>query len=1062
MFGLRQTSERRDALVKTARQLVKAPDAYAKLRVESDLLLMQLAIAKTERKAEWGTDQKAQESAALIARFADRYRSTPAEARSLIMAATLAFDKGNVILLDAFRKALTTRFSDDPQVIAFMRERFAKGSQVRLSGEFKRADGKVISFPMGRTYLACFWSRDTPLLKEKIAEIKHMQDRYKGAFNVYSFNLDDLADAGESSLKRLELDWTPMRLPGGEGNPTFVALGGANSYAALVIGPHGLATRSATGKRRQSLHKVYEAMVRSPRHASLLRSLCIGDYLVTDSAWVKQNSSRSKTLNVLLGSFPSPAERYRLSTADELKMYAGIVERCKASAGSMASPDPWRVLNVKTVAQLGLWRMTGESQYLDQAARTAKTAVRMDLPLEARVIPRFALTSETLMNGGDDADTREILKHFITTTGGEHAPASAHAAALTLALEAHSRRAYETYRDTLLDEFVNDPTVSRVVAFLLEPSCAARLFEGALPTRRGEPDAAKPTERTFTANWKRINGKQVALGTGKAVTAIVFMEAMADRRMQESRKRFLDRLIQVADTRQLKDFNVVVAYRSDDPERVAKEMKRNKGSIPAVALSEDEWNRCERAYGVFSADKRPNAALIGPDGKILLGLSGVSPDTMKPDAMIYRIKAALREYALALADKALDEKNDADYAAHLAEAFPLMPRRQHRHYKHSGVTSAHGRLLTWAYMQAKDWERALESANANIALQVGKPNPKDKAAWCRTCYGHLYDMAFRVHLLRKADKKKEAAEALALMHIPKCPHGKRFDPIWQDIEAYIVSRTSRRRFRHLKDPARYLKAREYQMRSGQQNLYGFSIQSDLMMRATIHEKLGNLNAAKVDRMNAAVRSWPFKVREYHPDLLHEASVKRRARARKAFEAKDWNTVFRLANRNIEIHESEGKRCNSMCKICWAQVQSFGFRIRTLEALGRKKEADANRAMMERCKCPPGKDLESYKCFPVNRMYGGGAGVNRLNYIDTVMKGENPYCNKRHRSYRMEFAADLVLRAEALEKLGKSGQASADRNRATALAFPAGAKAAAFSALDEGPARYEDLVSGADE
>jgi len=75
-----------------------------------------------------------------------------------------------------------------------------------------------------------------------------------------------------------------------------------------------------------------------------------------------------------------------------------------------------------------------------------------------------------------------------------------------------------------------------------------------------------------------------------------------------------------------------------------------------------------------------------------------------------------------------------------------------------------------------------------------------------------------------------------------------------------------------------------------------------------------------------------------------------------------------------------------------------------------------------------------------------------------MKG-SVYAN-RDRVYRMEFAADLAMRAEAEEKLGDAAKAEADRKRATALAFPYGPNAAVEA--DELPSQYVDLLGAGDD
>jgi hypothetical protein len=200
------------------------------------------------------------------------------------------------------------------------------------------------------------------------------------------------------------------------------------------------------------------------------------------------------------------------------------------------------------------------------------------------------------------------------------------------------------------------------------------------------------------------------------------------------------------------------------------------------------------------------------------------------------------------------------------------------------------------------------------------------------------------------------------------------------------------------------------------------------------------------------------VRQYHPDLLNPASIGRRKLAQKHLQAAQWKQVMELVNKNIEIHQAEPLRCNSACKICSAQVQSYGFRTKTLKELGRNKEAETSLAMAEDAKCPDQDERETFKCFPVNRMYGGGTGINRLNFIDTVMTGENPYANKIDRQYRLEFAADLSMRAQALEKLGETEKAAADRKRAIALAYPYGPNAIWNINEDELPSRYVDILS----
>lgn len=1051
LFERRQSEEYRDALLETAGQLVAAPDAYAALRVEPDMLLLQIALAQGERSPE--------EIALAIARFADRYRGTPAEAQSLMMAASSAFDLGNRDLLSAFRRTLSTHFSADPLVNAFMRERFGSGGELSLRGEFRRADGKSIAFPIGQTHLACFWSLDAPLLKERIGEITAMQARYKGQFKVFSFNLDELPDSGAGDLKRMDLDWIPMRLPGGLHSPVYQAVGGANMFSALVVGPHGLAGKGQTGARAGSLDRTFEDVVRFPRQAALLRSLCIGDFLVTDTPVAGNVGPLAGELSAIQACFPPPPQRYLLTPEAEQQQYETADALCRAAIARHATSEAlWQIHNHRSIALLGLWRLSGDRAYLDRAVASAEAALRMKLPAGAGTIPQFAMATKALMD--EDADTAEILSRFIRAAGGESAPASAYAAALMLSLDAHSRDQYLRYRDILLSTYIEDPSAWRVTSFLLEPSCASRLFERALPAEGRWVGAGQGARRQFKVEWHGLNGSMRGVATtNDAIHAVVFMAPTGDQNAAALQKRVVDHLIRTTADRPLQDMDVTVVFHGSDTNQVAGLMKRSRWSCRAGYLPDAEWSTAARQIGLVSADLRPNVFLTRPDGSILLALSGVSPDTENPDTLNQRLDTALRAHTLALAEKALAAKDYGEYAARLATSFPLKNRRGSRHEPEGLATSMHRRKLVWAYMQAEDWQRALATADDAIAALAGTHDPKrdPKVTWCRTCHGYLFDMCVRIALLRESGAQKEADEALALIDFPTCPQGKGVDALWEEVARSIKAR--RERFSHLQDPKLYLAEHERNMRAGCQNLYGFGIESDLMMRATLHEKLGHREAAEADRRQAVVRAWPFAVREYDPGLLHDACAERRAQARRHLAAEAWTSALDLVNSNIEIHEAEALRCNSMCSICAAQVQSFGFHARVLEELGRAQDAEVSRAMAEDAKCPPGKELESFKSFPINRMYGGGAGINRLNFIEGVMRGQN-YGNAQYRAYRLELAADLIIRAQALEPLGQVAGADVARKRAIALAYPVGPNA--LSDSDDLPARYEDILSVVDD
>jgi len=1060
MFEMRQSDEYREALLKTAKRLLEAPDEYADLRVEPDMMFLQLKLS--------GGETSPKDSAREIARFADRYRGTPAEALSLMMAAESAFDLGNAILLGAFRKVLAERFRDEPLVTAFMRERFATGGQIHLRGEFERADGRMISFPVGRTYVVCFWSHDAPLLKEKIAEISGLQKRYKGRFKVFSFNLDELTDAGQGALRRMGLDWVAMRLPGGVENPLYQSVGGANMFAALVVGPHGLATTSSTRHRAPALHKRYEAAVESPRRLALLRSLLTGEFLLADAVAAEATTIPADTLREIRACFPAPPARHRLTPEQEMENYGKAERLCGEAVAAHPDAPGLRVVHDHgAIALLGMWRLTGDLQYLDRAVESARVALDHGPPPRAGIVPRFCIAMKTLVtDGAVGADAAEVLTDFVKACGGADAPGAAHAAALVLSLEAHSVETYAKYRDRLLYDHVIDPSTWGVSSFLLDRSTSMRLFGKAFPGGTHETDLRGGAGRSFAVDWPLLGGERLnaSAHAGETVNALVFTELTRDRNAAALQKRVMDHLSRSASARPRKDLRVVGVFGTSDTKGVGALMARNKWSFDAVCLGEAEWRRCAREVGVFSADLRPNVILLRPEGTIMLALSGAGTDTERADTLISRIDVALRDYDLALADAALGRRDYAKYAARLATSFPLKNRRRSRHEPEWLATSKHRRKLVWAYMKAGDWKGALREVNKNIAIHLGKhvtkdPSKRSKNEYCRTCYGPAFGMFIRVKLFREMGREAEAAEALALAQAVRCPETKDLKGLWAEVEAYMAGRREHRRWRHWIDPKRYLADQERSMRAGRQKLFDFRVQHDLMMRSRIHEAMGNAGAAAADRKHAELYEWPFKIREYDFDLTHERTVRRRRLAREHLEAREWKEAFELADTNIRAHEAEALRCNSSCWICDTQVQNFKWYARTLYGLGRTKEAETALAMAEDSRCPPGEARESTKRFPVNRMYGGGSGKNRLRFIEGIMKGEG-YADRRARGYRLEFASDLIIRSRALAGLGEAEGAERDRRRATALAYPYGPNSVGIE--DALPSRYVDLLGPAED
>jgi hypothetical protein len=222
LIALDDDSKFREALLETARELVKAPDEFAGLHLEADLLLSQAELARQGASAE--------ERADALRPFVDRYVDTPVGAKVLRLAMVMALELGDNRLVNDLREMIKERFAGDLEMIAFQRDKLA--GQVfgaPFTGSFERTDGKTLRFPMhglGRSTMFLFWSKENggeEMLKGIAASALERKEDLAGRLEIISINLDELPDAGESFVRDLGVDWQVLRLPGGRENPIYQA-----------------------------------------------------------------------------------------------------------------------------------------------------------------------------------------------------------------------------------------------------------------------------------------------------------------------------------------------------------------------------------------------------------------------------------------------------------------------------------------------------------------------------------------------------------------------------------------------------------------------------------------------------------------------------------------------------------------------------------------------------------------------------------------------------------------------------------------------------------------------
>lgn len=812
ILALENTDRNREALFETCANLAEAPDEHADLRLEADMLLSERDLSAKNADVK----VRAEELTRLIA----RYRDTPGEAKCLMMAALIAPKLEAFDLEKEIDRVLGARFAGDLDVIEWRRKhRDFSHLPVQFAGKFARTDGTELSFPidrLGHTCVMYFWSKDTPGIEKGFDELKELQSRFPGRFEVYSFNLDELPDAGESILRDRALDWTALHLPGGKQSQVFRAYA-VQEPLTIRVNAHGHAFISASQTRIVAEEAPMEQNFDDPRYHAQLQSLLVGEFLVpAEKRADTADSVPPETIEAIQACFVVPPLRYRLTREEALANYGRAEKLCRAAIGEHPeAPNLWLVRNRRMIALLGMWSLSAEPKHLEAAVAEARTTLTGSLPRGAGVVARFCLAKAVLRTG--QANSRVFLSRWVKE-GGDDPPASTYAAAAILAMDANAGDLHHQYRERVLQKFAGNPALWPVVSFLVDQNHRYRLFK---PNLYHPPSKARRIERAklrgnaaafddigntrdpLQAEFTTLAGGKLTLpqDTDGKLTLLMFVEPPVGDAMEfpvlingavreDARGKKIEtqgvmqHAFGIAEQHVRKGVKVVAVILSDDTERVRALMDVTQWPGEAVMVPRGLKNPLVRRLGILSADRVPNIVLLRPDGTIAWKLSGVVHPQVRSEGVhetLHGISRALKmhidAHEMEGSLKAF-EKGDLQEAIQLFGGWSALPERSN--LDEWTAPRLHGRAL--AQMQLENWEAALTDLDATIVAHQRVFNAGKQCVCQRVAKLQLT----RAIVLEKLGKPKEAEEARKAAAAAKTRHGSsRAGRIHERLEAVL-------------------------------------------------------------------------------------------------------------------------------------------------------------------------------------------------------------------------------------------------------------------------------------
>lgn len=764
LIELEDSTANRSAFLDTCRRLAEAPNDYAAIRLDADLLLSQAELARQ------GADRRARADA--LRPLVERYRDTEVEVKVVRIALLMALEFGDVALSEHLRDVIAERFPGDIEMIKFQREKLA--GQVfgaPFIGVFERPGGGEMRFPMdtlGQTTAVFFWSKDNggvEHLKELAAVWQTKKQEAAGRLTFVSINLDELPDAGESILREQGLDWPALRLEGGRDSDVYQAYArrdpaiisvSTSGYAALFMAGGNSDTNGYERWLNSSLARNWT----QPRYTGQFQSLLAGEFLILDPrgtfdpalppelAALSSDSEKqpalattdksvpAETLRAIQACFIAPPMRYRTPFDEVRANYEKAEALCReAIAAHPEAPNLWVVRNRRVVALMGLWKLTADNTYLDRAAAEAQAALDAGMPAGTDTAARLCLARQALH--AKEADAVAIIEAF-APLGAEQSSGPRLAAAALLAMEVGDRRLHERYRQAVIDDYIDHPMLWTASAFMLDRYHRYWLYHppfvaGWTYGRRqghflaiGTPDDA---ERSFQAEFTTLDGQVIKLpdASGGKWTVVSFASPSPSGKDGEVRYTtghdYLSRYgANYAATRPVEDVNLIAAVVGEDASAVqqALEARKTPYPFPTVMVPGGLSNPSVNRLGLLAEDERPNLVILRPDGGIAAVLSGLTMSAQNGNV----VENVIEWHDEQAVDAAL-ARGDLGEAKRLAFTFAPVedPAAADPKKRPKVISVPHRRSRLKVYMAMQDWPSAMADAE-EVYLEVHR-----KAGW---------------------------------------------------------------------------------------------------------------------------------------------------------------------------------------------------------------------------------------------------------------------------------------------------------------------------------------------